>query len=366
MEKHARIVAPGHADFVARLEEGGASGRRVRQQRLDPRAIGKLDPVGRHIADIDEVAHLAGKAISQRHVMMRADAHLLGPHGEPALLARVRAFPRRRHDLPQTRYGETQVARRRFNHCHVQHVGVADEVGDKPVVREAVDIRRLVELFDASLVHHRDAVRQRQRLVLGVRDKYEGDADFALQVDEFALHFLAQLGVQRRQWLVQQQQAGAIHQPPRQRHPLLFPAGEFVGIGGGLVLQMHVGKRLPDPRLHRGRILARHFERKGNVLRHAHVRKQRVALEHCMQRPLFGWRVGNVAAVEEDATRIRQFEARDHPEQRSFAAARGAEQGDELARLDGKADVIDGDEIAEAAADVAQFKKRHVSILATG
>ena len=37
----------------------------------------------------------------------------------------------------------------------------------------------------------------------------------------------------------------------------------------------------------------------------------------------------------------------------------GPEQGEELAGLDAEADVVDGDEIAEAARDVGNFEKRH-------
>ncbi len=88
-----------------------------------------------------------------------------------------------------------------------KQVAGADEVGDEAGLGKAVDARRLVELLDVALVHHRDPVRQRQRLGLVVRHVDERDADFLLQVDELDLHLLAQLGVERGERLVEQQHA---------------------------------------------------------------------------------------------------------------------------------------------------------------
>src|SRR3546814_5304645 len=65
------------------------------------------------------------------------------------------------------------------------------------------------------MVHHRDAVGHRQRLVLVMGDDHEGDADALLQVHQLEAHPLAQLGVERRQRLVQQQHLRPLHQGPR-------------------------------------------------------------------------------------------------------------------------------------------------------
>ncbi|MNN94611.1 hypothetical protein D3C81_2132670 [compost metagenome] len=60
-------------------------------------------------------------------------------------------------------------------------------------------------MLDLAFVHHRNAVRQRQRFGLVMRDIDEGNADFFLQVDQLDLHLFAQLRVERRQGLIQQQ-----------------------------------------------------------------------------------------------------------------------------------------------------------------
>ena len=49
-------------------------------------------------------------------------------------------------------------------------------------------------------------MRQRERLGLGVGHENERDADIALQAYQLDLHLLAQLGVERAQRLVEQQQ----------------------------------------------------------------------------------------------------------------------------------------------------------------
>ena len=91
------------------------------------------------------------------------------------------------------------------DHRAGEEVALADEIGDEPGPREAVDLRRLVGLLDAAVVHHRNPVRQRQRFGLVVRHVDERDADFLLQVDELDLQLLAELRVECCQRLVEQQ-----------------------------------------------------------------------------------------------------------------------------------------------------------------
>ena len=75
-----------------------------------------------------------------------------------------------------------------------------------------------------ALVHHGDAVGHRQRLFLIVRDEQERDADAPLQLFNSRAHLLAQLGIERRQRLVEQQHVRLQHQRPRQCHALPLAA----------------------------------------------------------------------------------------------------------------------------------------------
>jgi hypothetical protein len=101
----------------------------------------------------------------------------------------------------------------------------------------------------------------------------------------------------------------------------------------------------------------------GHVLLHRHVREQRVALEHHVHRPLVGRQRRQVLAVHPDLAAGGLLEAREHAQQRGLAAARGAEQGEDLALPDVQADLVDGDEAVEllahaVEADVALARPR--------
>ena len=75
-------------------------------------------------------------------------------------------------------------------------VHAADEVGDESVGRALVDLERRAELFEHAAPHHGDAVADRQRLRLVMRDEDGGDAEALLDVADLVPHLLPQLGVE--------------------------------------------------------------------------------------------------------------------------------------------------------------------------
>ena len=77
-----------------------------------------------------------------------------------------------------------------------------------------------------AAVHHRDAVGHGQRLVLVVRDEDRGGAELAQQAPQLDLHRLAQLAVEGRERLVEQQQLGPDRERARHRDALLLAARE--------------------------------------------------------------------------------------------------------------------------------------------
>ena len=98
-----------------------------------------------------------------------------------------------------------------------------------------------------------------------------------------------------------------------------------------------------------------HAQAEGHVVEHRHVPEQRVVLEHEADLALAHVLVGRVLAVEQDAAVGRVLEAGDDAQQRRLAAARRAEQRDELAGRELEADIVERDEVAERLADVADF-----------
>jgi hypothetical protein len=93
----------------------------------------------------------------------------------------------------------------------------------------------------------------------------------------------------------------------------------------------------------------------GDVLEHRHVAEQRVVLEHEAHLPLAHVHVGGVLAREQDAARVGRLQARDDAQQRGLAAARRAQQREQLARADVQRHVPQGMEVAELLADVANL-----------
>ena len=96
--------------------------------------------------------------------------------------------------------------------------------------RLLVDLARRADLDHAALVHHRDLVRERQRLALVVGDVDGGEIEFALQPLELGAHAVAQLGVEIGERLVEQEKLRLHHQRAREREPLLLAAGELGGV----------------------------------------------------------------------------------------------------------------------------------------
>ncbi len=89
----------------------------------------------------------------------------------------------------------------------------------------------------------------------------------------------------------------------------------------------------------------------GDVLLHAHMRKQRVRLEHHVDRALVRRQRVDGLTIQDDAPLGRPLEAGKAAQQRGFAAARTTEQREDLALANLQADVVDRDEAVELLAD---------------
>ena len=61
-------------------------------------------------------------------------------------------------------------------------------------------------------------------------DDHEGDPDLVLQAHQLELHLLAQLLVERRERLVEQQHLGPLDQRAGERDALALAAGELIGL----------------------------------------------------------------------------------------------------------------------------------------
>ena len=107
-----------------------------------------------------------------------------------------------------------------------------------------------------------------------------------------------------------------------------------MGLAPGQFPELHRVQHLGNPLLDflAGQFLL--FQPKGDILLHAHVRKERVGLEHHVDGAFVGQGVCHVLPVDEDAPGSRGLEAGQHPQQGGLAAARAAEQTEDLALED--------------------------------
>src|SRR5439155_335608 len=102
----------------------------------------------------------------------------------------------------------------------LEHVDRSDELAHKATARPLVDLHGAADLFNATLVHHDDPIRQGHAFGLIMRDEHAGNARFLLQVLQLDAHLHAQSGIEIAQRLVEQQQARLEDHRPRQPHPL--------------------------------------------------------------------------------------------------------------------------------------------------
>ena len=101
-------------------------------------------------------------------------------------------------------------------------VHLADEIGNEQRRRFTIDLGRRTDLFDHAMVHHHDTVGHRQRflLVMGHHDRC--NAEFSLQLLDLMAQIDADLGIESRQRLIQQQQAGRSRNGAGQSNALLL------------------------------------------------------------------------------------------------------------------------------------------------
>ena len=160
----------------------------------------------------------------------------------------------------------------------------------------------------------------------------EGASHALMQRAQLLLQFPAQLPVERGQRFIQQQQGGIEHQRARQRHALLLAAGQLDRPAVPEPLQLHQIERGAHPGLPLRAADTAHAQRKGDIFCHAHVREQRVALEHQPEIALLRRQAGDIAPIEQDRALVRMHEAGNRHQQRRLAGPGRPQQRQELAR----------------------------------
>ncbi len=223
-----------------------------------------------------------------------------------------------------------------------------------------IDVERRADLLDLAVAEHRDPIRHGHRFGLIVGDVDHGNAHLAVDALDLDLHLLAQVLVERPQWLVEQHEVGVEDQAAREGDALLLTARQLARIALGEARKPDQAEHLVGTRFHLGARKTAHLERKDHVAQRRHVWEQGIVLEHHADVALVGFLQREIAAIELDDAAGRGFEAGDHHQCRGLAGAARAEKGNELTADDVQIDAVDGVALAVVRlADISQPQVAH-------
>src|SRR5438270_6385601 len=145
--------------------------------------------------------------------------------------------------------GDQRSVRLAHGHGGEIHRGRADETGDELVGGLIVQFERLAYLLDHAVLHDDDPVSQRHGLDLIVGHVNGGGTETQVQLLELDAYLHPQLGIEVRQWLVEQEHAGVTHDGAAQRYALALAAGELARLALEQFADAEDVGRLPHPLL---------------------------------------------------------------------------------------------------------------------
>ena len=235
----------------------------------------------------------------------------------------------------------------------------ADEAGDEQVLRPIIKLERRADLLDQAVMHHHDPIGHGHGLDLVMGDVDGGGLEALVQFLDLGAHGDAQLGVEIRQRLVEQENLRIAHNGAPHRDALALAAGQLAriaveqrvepeNIGGALDAAVDLGPRR-----------APQLEREAHIGGDRHVGIERIVLEHHGDVALLRRHVVDHALADADLARGDVLQPRNHAQQGRLAASRRPHQHDELAVADRDADAMDDLDRAESLADVADRDWRH-------
>lgn len=106
-------------------------------------------------------------------------------------------------------------------------VDFSKEVKDERVGRGIVDFFRGADLFDLAIAHDDDAVGEFEGFFLVVRYKDGGDVNLFVKLSQPTTEFFPDLGIERAERLVEEEDLGIDGECPGERDPLALAAGEL-------------------------------------------------------------------------------------------------------------------------------------------
>jgi len=162
-----------------------------------------------------------------------------------------------------------------------------------------------------------------------------------LQLGDFQAHLDAKRGVEIRQGLVEQKCLRLAHDGPPDRDALALSAGKFARLsikigrqvqrcGGRFHLAVDLRARQPG-----------HLQAERDVAADAHMRIERVRLEHHRQAALCRRHVHDISAVDQDLSAGDVLKSGDQAQQRGLAATGRPDENHEGTVLDIQIGILD-------------------------
>src|SRR5690606_26686920 len=222
-----------------------------------------------------------------------------------------------------------------------QQVRRAEERRDESSRGARIQFVGSSRLEQAAEIHDADAIRERKRFLLIVRDQNRRDLELALHLTNRAAQLFADLRIERAERLVEQQHLRLVRERSCNRHALLLSAGELGRQAVVHAFERDEAQQLFAPFDALGGLQATHPQRKFNVLADAHVFEEGVVLKHEPDAAMARGHVSDVAPVQSDAPVIDAAQTRDRTQQRRLAAAARPEQHEELAFRHFERNVVD-------------------------
>ena len=294
--------------------------------------------------DARAVAVLAEMAIDQGVAAERLDEVDIHRHGRFAFRAGLEMFrPHAEQDVASVALRGNEVHRRR-----------ADEAGDEGGGRLFIDFQRRADLLGTSVVHHHHALRQGHRLDLVVRDIQAGGGQAPVQGLKFGAHLHAQLRIQVRQRLVEEEYRRLAHDGAAHRHALALPARQLARLALEQLGEFEDFRRARHARLDLVLRQAADLQAVGHVVGDLHVRVEGVVLEHHGNVAVLRLEVRDAALADGDVALADGLQPGHHAQQGRLAAAGGADDDDELAVLHVHVEAVDDLGAAEGLAHTAK------------
>ena len=244
-------------------------------------------------------------------------------------------------------------ARHATAHFGIEHVHHANKARDEFIRGLLINFTRRADLFEVALGKDHDAVGNFHRFLLIVRDENRRHVQIVMQLHQPLAQLLPNLRVHRAERFIQQQHTRLGCQRTGDGDALTLTTGELMRKA---FLQSAQAEQLDQFRhacfdVHLLPLLDLEAER--DVLEHAHVSEQGVALEHKTDVALLHGHVIDPLPPNKNVSFRRHFQPGNHPQHRRLAAAAGTEQANQLSVVDREVHVVDGGNFAELFCDAS-------------